>query len=647
MVRYSPTYSDLTLKKGANKMKTVLLFSCLSSCIWAEAVTLDPIDIRDSSIEPGTVVLSEDEARRTDSVTLQERLENDTSFAVTTDNKGEAALSFRGLGFRATEYVEDGIPLYRNSNGFIDSKLTMTDTELQIHNGSGTSPLGVSAMGGVVEIVSKHPAKQFESLAESSLSNNDEYFHAYAGSKGDDLYIQADVRYYHRSEYSLSDDYTPTLLQPKGKRINSDKIQKTMTLKSGFFIDDTLHFAGKMSSTRARYGMPPNIYTDLDVPKWDAYSRIDPKNLDSFYLYGDYDNDDLTLSLRAYYDDYEDIFKIYDAPDYLSNWPEVTYHDHRLGTVLKGILHRDRHTSTFVFQAEENKHFRSGGGLAEAKYEADTIKASLLHLWEPSTSWQLEGGLSYTLLQSKKAADASAAEPPENKHTFDAQVKITYAEDENTFYGSIAKKSRMPSMSEMFTFFPWLNANPGLKPEQSMQYDAGYRFLPDEKTSVDLSLYYYDIKDLILYRDQGYINREEAIHYGTQIQVNTSYFDRNEIRFSYAYTHTEDSEGEALAYIPLHQLKIEDTVRIDQSLTAYISYRYTGSRYSPNSATYTDEQLELRAYHLVDTQITYQLSDSADCRIGIKNLLDESYEWRYGYPAEGRSYYVRLEWKLE
>ncbi len=129
MVRYSPTYSDLTLKKGANKMKTVLLFSCLSSCIWAEAVTLDPIDIRDSSIEPGTVVLSEDEARRTDSVTLQERLENDTSFAVTTDNKGEAALSFRGLGFRATEYVEDGIPLYRNSNGFIDSKLTMTDTE--------------------------------------------------------------------------------------------------------------------------------------------------------------------------------------------------------------------------------------------------------------------------------------------------------------------------------------------------------------------------------------------------------------------------------------------------------------------------------------------------------------------------------------
>jgi outer membrane cobalamin receptor len=77
-----------------------------------------------------------------------------------------------------------------------------------------------------------------------------------------------------------------------------------------------------------------------------------------------------------------------------------------------------------------------------------------------------------------------------------------------------------------------------------------------------------------------------------------------------------------------------------------VGYQYTGYRYSPNSATYSDEQIKLEAYHLVDTQLAYKISSSTDCRVGIKNILDETYEWKYGYPAEGRSYYVSLEWKL-
>lgn len=204
----------------------------------------------------------------------------------------------------------------------------------------------------------------------------------------------------------------------------------------------------------------------------------------------------------------------------------------------------------------------------------------------------------------------------------------------------------MPAMSEMFTFFPWVNANPNLDPEKSMQYTLGYERDLAEKTLFKLSLYYYDIDDLIIYRDNGYINREEAENYGAEVRLDNTYFDKHHLRASYAYTHTEDSEGEALEFIPLHQFKIEDTWSITQDWKAYLVYQYIGSRYSPNSATYSDEQLKLSTYNLVDTQVAYQVSNSIECRAGIKNLLDESYEWRYGYPAEGRSYYFSLEWKL-
>lgn len=640
-------YKQVTKYKALlPNISAYLLLSTLGTFVCAETIILAPINIEGSAYNSDTVILSEKEALETNSITLEERLAQDVSFSVVVDAKGENAVSFRGLDFKATEYVEDGIPLYRDTNGFIDTKFTMTNAQLQINDGSGTSSLGVSPMGGEVEISSKNPSKEFETKLGATLSNNDEYYHTYVGSMVDNIYIKADASYYHRSDYTLSNNFYPTPIQEKGSRVNSDKDQKNFAIKSGIFIDDQIHLAGKVSLTRAEYGMPPNVYTDVIDPVWDAYSRIDKKDLNSFYLYGDYHADDLELSIRAYYDEYEDIFKIYDDPAYQSSWPEVIYNDERLGTVIKGIKRQESHQSTVILRAEENTHVRSGGGLDTAKYKANTFKMSFLHLWELDSSWQIEGGVTYTLMQEKEAADASAMSQGEDKDTLDAQVKITYNYEQGIMYGSIANKSRMPSMSEMFTVFPWENANPELKPEKSMQYTAGYQYELKEKTFIDLSLYYYDVSDLIIYRDNGYINREEAEHYGTEIRLNSTYFDKNSLRLSYSYTHTRDSEGEALEFIPLHQFKIEDTVSISQNIEAYLGYQYVGSRYSSNSATYSDELLELSGYHLVDTQLAYKISHAANFRVGIKNMLDESYELQYGYPSVGRTYYLYLEWNI-
>jgi outer membrane cobalamin receptor len=130
------------------------------------------------------------------------------------------------------------------------------------------------------------------------------------------------------------------------------------------------------------------------------------------------------------------------------------------------------------------------------------------------------------------------------------------------------------------------------------------------------------------------------------MRLDSTSLDNHHLRISYAYAYTQDSEGEALEFIPRHQFKLEDTFTIDANWKAYLGYQYIGSRYSQNSATYTSEEMKLSTYHLLDAQVSYKVSDQIHCRTGIKNLLDEAYEWRYGYPAEGRSYYLALEWKL-
>lgn len=634
-------------------LKITILLSSLSTFIWSESITLHPIDIQETNLSTGIVLMSQEEAKETGSVTLQERLERDVSFSTLVGGNVEKTISFRGLNFKATEYIEDGIPLYRSVSGFTDTKFTMTNAALQINDGSGTSILGVSPMGGEVQINATTPTKVFESKLDTTISSNDEYYHAYVSSLKDNVYVQADANYYHRSDFSLSNDYDPTPLQETRSRVNSDNDQKNISVKSGVYLNDETHLAAKVSLTRAEYGIPPNIHIDStpsgdDSRVWDAYTRIDRKDLNSFYLYGDYDTEDLLLSIRAYYDDYEDIFKVYSDSEYQSNWPVVTYDDSRMGTIIKGSKKQNNHTSTFILQAEENEHIRRGGEADwdTVKYRVDTFKMSFLHLWKVNNSWQLEGGVSATLMQHKEAAEANAIEPPEDKNTYDAQFKAIYTNEHSVIYGSISKKSRMPAMSEMFTFFPGDIANPDLDPEKSMQYTLGYQSDLAEKTLLNVSLYYYDINDLIIYRDNTYINREEAENYGAEVRLDSTYFDKHHLRASYAYAHTEDSEGESLEFIPLHQFKFEDTLHIAQNWKAYLGYQYIGSRYSPNSATYSDEQLKLSTYHLADTQVAYQVSDSTECRVGIKNLLDESYEWRYGYPAEGRSYYLSLEWKL-
>ena len=627
-------------------MRIALSLLLLSTLIAAETITLDPIAVDETALPAGSFIVSQDEAAETNSITVQERLERDVSFSVTSDIVGDEAVSFRGLSYKATEYVEDGIPLYRSVNGVVDVRRIASITDLYMNDGSGASSFGVSPMGGEVTLVSSRPKDAFESRLSTIISTNDEYYHGYVGSRMGSVYIQADADIYHRSNYELSNDYEATPVQGEGKRINSDNAQQRVSLKSGLFLGERTHLAAKVSLTKSEYGLPPNVYTDLASPVWDAFSRIDTKEMNSFYLYADYDADRVVLSLRAYYDDYEDIFKIYDDLSYQTSWPEVTYDDDRLGTVLKAEIKEESYETSVVLLAERNEHVRRGGGLDTATYQADTLKGSLIHLWHFSDLWRFDGALSYTFMQAGEAADASAVESADDKEAVDALAKITYGNEQNTLYASIAKKSRMPTMHEMFTFFPWEVANPELKPERSVQSTMGYQQMLAERSLVDLSLYYYDIDDLIIYRNNGYINRETAKHYGAEVRTESTYFSRQLWRLSYAYTHAVDSEDEALELIPEHQVKIEDTVTMSKEWEGYVSYRYLGSRYSSNTATYTDEQIKLGGYHLVDIQLNYQPIKEVTGRVGIKNLLDEAYEWRYGYPAEGRSFYLSLEWVI-
>jgi len=340
------------------------------------------------------------------------------------------------------------------------------------------------------------------------------------------------------------------------------------------------------------------------------------------------------------------IIKIYDAIDYVTHYPLVTYDDSRVGTTLKATREDESHQSSITFLAEQNEHQRLGGGLDDVNSKVLNLNASLSDTWFIDKDFTLEMGISYAYMHSLEASEDADLNPADDKEALDAQLKLLYEKGKSSASLSVAKKSRMPTMDEMFTYFPWNVANPFLKPEQSMQYSLGYRYRVDFKTNFSIDTYYYDIKDLIVDENSSYVNRDTALHYGVEFRLHTKMLYKQEIDLSYAYAKTEDSEGNALELVPEHKIRLEDSVRFSRDVSLFLAYTFIGSQYSQNSATYTSELEKLESYNLFDAQLSYKLYTSTQLSVGVKNILDELYQSNYGYPTEGRSFYINVQVKI-
>ncbi|MDF1880016.1 TonB-dependent receptor, partial [Sulfurimonas sp. MAG313] len=301
--------------------------------------------------------------------------------------------------------------------------------------------------------------------------------------------------------------------------------------------------------------------------------------------------------------------------------------------------------TSFVFLSEQNEHIRLGGAMPTATTKLDTYKSSLLHAHQLTDSFELEVGTSYTLMKENEASQEST-EAMDDKEALDAQVKLTAKEDKNTLFVSVARKSRMPAMSEMFTFFSFAPANKNVKPERSWQYATGYNYALGEKSKMNVELYYYDVNDVIIETNNGFVNKGSAEHYGAECRIDTKALDKNSIRISYAYANVQDDKNKDLAFTPHHKIILQDTIEISNTINAFLSYVYTSSQYTNNFPSDLDTLYKIQGYHLFDAQVSYKMKDEFSARVGIKNISDENYQWQYGFPAQGRSFYLSIEWKI-
>lgn len=622
-------------------MKKYLLLLLTTSTIYGNnnfiTISAPKTDITDN-------LIFEEDNENSKNNTLDEKLKNDVSYFLVNDNHNKNSISFRGIKSTATNIIEDLIPSFKTTNGNIDFYFNHDMYDISSNMLITPSSLGVSSMGSDIELLTKEPFSLFEGNINTTISQNDNEQKLYFGSQHNKFFYQLNLNRYDRSSYKLSNSFSPTTEQPNYKRVNSDKNLKSLEFKGGYRFNDKDSFKIKYKTINSHMGVEPNIY---DGTVWNAYSRINRKDLQSLYGYYDHINSDYSSHLRLYYDNYKDIYDIYTDKTYSTlSFPSSLYDDTRVGAVIKSTFKNNQDELSFVLKYQEDQHlwkrdgsiyipefkYRSidGSIIGEKIYKNLTINSAVTYKKFEPVKVDYDGDPTYSQSNSGTSND-----------TLDYQVGIDYLLDSNLWYLSHSKTTRTPSMSEMYAFFPWSVINNDLKVENSTNFEIGYKKFSNTGL-YSLSLYNYDIKNKIITVNNQAKNLEKARHQGVEFRYENNYFENHHLKFSYIYSKAEDGNGQKLELIPSNKVILEDKINLDKNFSGNIQYIYLSKRVDDT----VNGRKNLNSHSLVNIYLNTKLSSHIEATFGVKNLFNKYYESAYGYTGEGRNIYALISWEF-
>ncbi len=149
--------------------------------------------------------------------------------------------------------------------------------------------------------------------------------------------------------------------------------------------------------------------------------------------------------------------------------------------------------------------------------------------------------------------------------------------------GSLGRAFRAPSVAEVFTKTSTggltVLPNPELQPEKSWSYEVGAIYSPLDFLAVDFSAFQNDFWDLIepTFTTNGvqFQNVTRARIKGLEVVLNLDFFDRSFLtQFSYTYTFPKNiTTDDLLKYRSRHLFYTESTIMI-QPVTFGIDFRY-------------------------------------------------------------------------
>ncbi|PKN15472.1 MAG: TonB-dependent receptor [Deltaproteobacteria bacterium HGW-Deltaproteobacteria-24] len=657
--------------------KSMLFLSLATSVALAQSYNLGQVSVQANTADEMNMfeqTISSKDVSRDNALTVQESLDNLSGISQDMQGgRGESTLYIRGFDAKRVGVFIDGIPIYVPYDGNFDYGrfLTADIGQIDVSKGYSSVVYGGNTMGGVVNIVSKKPSKEFEGNIKGEIvldSNGKQARHIESINLGtmqsNGFYAQMGASYSKQDHFRISDDYQGTTEQPAGERLRCETEDKKASFKMGYVAHDKSEIAISYSNQKGVKQQPPVSDTTFakvkywDWPYWDkeTISVVGQKNFENSYI-----------KALAYYDTSENSLYSYANNTYStftaagSNF-KSRYDDYSYGARLEYGIELEEHFIKAAANYKKDVHkgydinkFTNAETLTE-NYEDNTISLGIENTYTITSNLELLAGVSYDRKEADKIYDTNTAFlnmlALETQSSFSPQVALVYALDESSkLRGSISQKTYMPSMKDRYSRRLGSAApNPELDNETATHYELSYQkqyqaFVGGVTgffTRVD------DAIQSVTYAPDPTLNQNQ----------NVGSFDHKGVEFDLSYTQDDIKVGGNYTYISIKN-KEDNSVKI-VDVPRHQLFLFAQKELGAGVSVYGNMKIRKGAYEnkldgsyvinptmtTFDVKAIYEATSSLTAQIGIKNLTDELIRYDMAYPMAGREFFASLEYKF-
>lgn len=527
--------------------------------------------------------------------------------SITIDNYGSLGalktIQMRGSTASQVLVLIDGRPINSPRSGDVSlNNIPVDDIErIELLRGPASSLYGSSAMGGVVNIITKKPPDKGQ---ETELFSSFGTFRTYqeqlsTGAKSGNFGYRINSGY--QSSQGHRDNGEFNAKDASAKLTYEFNPQNLLTLNGGFYKD--------------KLGTPGTI-TSPDLND----TQMNRKNFfDLLWEVKPWEDKDIELSSRLYQD--YDRLEFVETPQPL----DKTTHSTKSRAVNLKYNQKISELYRLIGGLDLTNNHNDSSSTAKHRYNVYSgyIENQFV-LWEKL-------GLNLSLRLDDYSNFGTNASPSLSLfYKLKGKARLNFL---------IARSFRAPTFNDLYwpaTGFE--EGNPNLQPEKGITFEFGLEKKFSKFFKTGLTYFRNDYDRLIKWQEDSDTiwrphNIDAATIQGLEHEVSISPLDYLDINIDYAYLRARDDKTHKyLTYQPKHKSSLSLNYKGKAGLNVGIQGQFVNRSFSN-----TANSLYVKRYYVVGLRISQKLNDKTNIFVNIDNLLNKKYQIRTGYPLPGLS----------
>jgi iron complex outermembrane receptor protein len=572
-------------------------------------------------------------------------------------------IGIRGTGsIKRVLVLKDGIPLSTSYTGGVYNLNTMSTDDIErieVIRGAGSALYGSSAMGGMINIITRPPEKEAEGSLSYEYGEEDTHIYNFNASRGFEkigFRISAGGRnsngykgykkwksYYKKGEidtYNISPEIYLKLGESK------------LRLQYEFFDEETLAASSKEYDS--------NIETDKYTVDYTINMAKTDFNAKFYYIDMDAKSDSHKYNSTT--EKYDEFYYHQDKP--MDDWGLMLQASREIKGLLLTIgsdLRWGKCESDYDYDKgpryfEGNQKLYSGFLHAEYPLFNDRLifSTGIRYDW-----WKNYGGEVYDATGSHKL---NVDYPDNTENNWSPSAGLVYHLTEDTrFRASFGTGFRTPGLYDLYGAYTYKDeisiGNPDLDPEKmTYSVDAGFDTKLFKNLDFSITVYHSSYKDFIDYRTlapeevPSYISvgldqevRQKVnigkVHiYGTETSLGYSFNSQWKAFANYTWNRTTIEEHDLSPELEDNYFRSVPRWMVNFGITYDNPRLFTLSIYvrSVSSIYYNEDNTKkMGGYMVGDLKISRQLFKNMDVFLNIDNFTDKKYSESYNYYSPG------------